>query len=361
MGQGTIAILLHLMSDWQMNLNLTRSILGLLLLCVAGMFAFVAALANEPAAQKTATGKTGNVFRDCPDCPEMVMLPQGRFVMGALPGEEERENVMDYFRGHSVPQHLVTIRYRLAIAKFDVTRDEYAQFVADTNRPDPDSCYGPDGSGRESDKKGANWHSPGFPQTGKDPVVCVNWDDAQAYVAWLGAKAGHVYRLPTEAEWEYAARAGTTTARYGSDRPAELCCYINHADLDFSELHPHESGVNRECRDGFAFTSPVGSFPRTNSASTTCLAMSGNGLEIAGTTTIRVRSPTVVLGKAGSVVGALCAAAPIAIFRGSSARPSATGPNRQAGTTAAGSAWLEHCHEFPFVLVRFDHAASCDR
>src|SRR5215831_6938407 len=73
--------------------------------------------------------------------------------------------------------------------------------------------------------------------------------------------------------------------------------------------------------------------------------MFGNGLEIAGTTTIRVRSPTVVLGKAGSVVGALCAAAPIAIFRGSSARPSATGPNRQAGTTAAGSAWLEHCHE----------------
>jgi len=261
MGQGTIAILLHLMSDWQMNLNLARSILGLLLLCVAGMFAFVAALANEPAAQKTATGKTGNVFRDCPDCPEMVMLPQGRFVMGAPPGEEERENVMDYFRGHSVPQHLVTIRYRLAIAKFDVTRDEYAQFVADTNRPDPDSCYGPDGSGRESDKKGANWHSPGFPQTGKDPVVCVNWDDAQAYVAWLGAKAGHVYRLPTEAEWEYAARAGTTTARYGSDRPAELCRYINHADLEFSELHPHESGVNRECRDGFAFTSPVGSFP----------------------------------------------------------------------------------------------------
>src|SRR5215831_18020788 len=85
--------------------------------------------------------------------------------------------------------------------------------------------------------------------------------------------------------------------------------------------------------------------------------MFGNGLEIAGTTTIRVRSPTVVLGKAGSVVGALCAAAPIAIFRGSSARPSATGPNRQAGTTAAGSAWLEHCHEFPFVLVRFDHVA----
>ena len=188
------------------------------------------------------------------------MLPQGSFVMGAPPEEEEHENVPDYFRGHSVPQHLVTIRYRLAIAKFDVTRDEYAQFVTETNRPDPDSCFGPDTSGRENDIKGANWHSPGFPQAGRDPVVCVNWDDAQAYVAWLSAKTGHVYRLPTEAEWEYAARAGTTTARYFSASPAELCRYVNHADLDYSEQNPHDSDVNRECRDGYAFTSPVGSF-----------------------------------------------------------------------------------------------------
>jgi formylglycine-generating enzyme required for sulfatase activity len=203
----------------------------------------------------------GTQFRDCCNgCPEMVMLPQGSFVMGAAPGEEERENVLEYFRGHSIPQHSVTIQHSFAIAKFDVARDEYAQFVAETNRPDPDSCYGPDESGGESDKKGANWHSPGFPQTGRDPVVCVNWDDAQAYAAWLSAKTGHAYRLPTESEWEYAARAGTTTARYGSDRPAELCRYINHADLDFSEQHPRESGVNRECRDGYAFTSPVGSF-----------------------------------------------------------------------------------------------------
>src|SRR5215468_1159243 len=82
--------------------------------------------------------------------------------------------------------------------------------------------------------------------------------------------------------------------------------------------------------------------------------MSGNGLEIAGTTTIRVRSPTVVLGKAGSVVGALCAAAPIAIFRGSSARPSATGPNRQAGTTAAGSASREPSHEITAEFFSYE-------
>jgi formylglycine-generating enzyme required for sulfatase activity len=240
-----------------MRVHLTRSLAGLAFLCVA---AFVPALANESPAQKSAA-IPDTTFRDCPDCPEMVVLPLGRFVIGAVPGEEARENAPAYFRGHSVPQHSVTIEHRFALGKFDVTRDEYAQFVLETKRPDPDTCYTPDESGGESDRKGANWHAPAFPQTGRDPVVCVNWDDAQAYVAWLSTKAGRLYRLPSEAEWEYAARGGTTTARYRSDRPAELCGYINHADLDFGEAHPRESGVNRACRDGYGFTAPAGSFP----------------------------------------------------------------------------------------------------
>jgi len=190
----------------------------------------------------------------------MVVVPQGKFIMGASAGEEEREDLPNQVRGRSVPQHLITIRHKLAIAKFDVTRDEYAQFVAETNRPDPDSCVTLNASGAFIATNG-NWHSPGFPQTGRDPVVCVSWDDAQAYVAWLSAKTGHVYRLPTEAEWEYAARAGTTTARYGSDNPAEVCRYTNVGDLDYSKQHPDDSGVNRACRDGYAFTSPVESFP----------------------------------------------------------------------------------------------------
>jgi formylglycine-generating enzyme required for sulfatase activity len=190
----------------------------------------------------------------------MVVVPKGRFTMGVAAGEEEPLKLPDRYTGHSVPQHVVTIRHKFAIGKFDVTREEYALFVAETHRPDPDSCITVNASGTGFITANGNWHAPGFPQTGRDPVVCVSPDDAQAYVVWLSAKTGHVYRLPTEAEWEYAARAGTTTARYGSDDPAELCRYTNLAGLDFSDQHAGAS-VALPCRDGYAFTSPVGSFP----------------------------------------------------------------------------------------------------
>ena len=208
------------------------------------------------------TPAPGTSFRDCSKgCPEMMVAPQGAFTMGAAAGEEERENLPNEVRGRSIPQHPVTIRDKLAIGKFDVTRDEYAQFVAETKRPDPDSCTTVKTSGAGFIATNGNWHSPGFPQTGRDPVVCVDWDDAQAYVSWLSAKTGHVYRLPTEAEWEYAARAGTTTARYGSDSPAELCRYTNIGDLEYSKQHPDDTDMNLVCSDGYAFSSPVGSFP----------------------------------------------------------------------------------------------------
>jgi formylglycine-generating enzyme len=237
---------------------LLSAVLGTVSLIPLSSVAFAAGLLERLRAHTPAPGTS---FRDCSNgCPEMVVVPQGRFTMGAPAGEEALENLPNELRGSSIPQHLITIRHKLAIAKFDVTRDEYAQFVAETNRPDPDSCTSVSASATFTATNG-NWHSPGFPQTGRDPVVCVSWDDAQAYVAWLSAKRGHVYRLPTEAEWEYAARAGTTTARYGSDNPAEFCRYTNVGDLDYSEQHPGDRGVNRACRDGYAFTSPVGSFP----------------------------------------------------------------------------------------------------
>ena len=219
------------------------------------------ARAQSQSAARARTPAPGRSFRDCSNgCPEMVVVQPGRFTMGAPAGEEERENLPNEVRGRSIPQHSVTIRHKLAIGKFDVTRDEYARFVAETKRPDPDSCTTVKTSGAGFIATNGNWHSPGFPQTGRDPVVCVNWDDAQAYVSWLSAKTGHVYRLPTEAEWEYAARAGTTTARYGSDSPAELCRYTNIGDLEYSKQHPDDTDTNLVCSDGYAFSSPVGSF-----------------------------------------------------------------------------------------------------
>src|SRR5437588_8340055 len=158
-------------SGGSMNRSVWRVMVGVAGLAVLGMTATLASA-------RTHTPAPGTSFRDCSNgCPEMVVVPQGRFTMGAPAGEEARANLPNQLRGRSVPQHLITIRHKLAIAKFDVTRDEYAQFVAETNRPDADSCDTLNASGGCIATNG-NWHFPGFPQTGTDHVVCMSWDDA---------------------------------------------------------------------------------------------------------------------------------------------------------------------------------------
>jgi len=114
------------------------------------------------------------------------------------------------------PQQQVNVR-RFAAGKFDVTRGDWAAFVSATNRPTRAGCSWTGRSGMKPDPKGS-WHDLGFAQDDRHPVVCVSWEDAQDYVRWLSQRTGHSYRLPSEAEWEYAARAGTTTA-YPGDRP----------------------------------------------------------------------------------------------------------------------------------------------
>ena len=125
------------------------------------------------------------VFRDidAPWCPELVVIPAGRFVMGSPPNEEGHIN----WEG---PQHFVTITEPFALGRYPVTFEEYDVFAVMTGRKRPRDL----GWGR-----------------GRRPVIDVSWEDAQAYVAWLGGRTGATYRLPSEAEWEYACRAGTTT------------------------------------------------------------------------------------------------------------------------------------------------------
>jgi formylglycine-generating enzyme required for sulfatase activity len=180
------------------------------------------------------TVQAGQAFRDCSDCPEMVVIPAGSFLMGSSAAETARDveavvprNEFAYAKKEMAseqPQHSVNINQPFALGKYRVTRGEFASFVRETGYSAGTGCtlwidhkypVSPD----------AGWQNPGFPQTDRDPVVCVSWRDAKAYIAWLNAKfLGRIpavgdgpYRLPSEAEWEYAARSGTRTSRWWGD------------------------------------------------------------------------------------------------------------------------------------------------
>jgi formylglycine-generating enzyme required for sulfatase activity len=142
-------------------------------------------------------------FQDCADCPEMVVVPAGNFDMGSPTDEPQRDD-------DEGPRHKVTIRNAFAVGQYAVTLAQFKAFVKDTGRKIDDGCYGWTGSEWKLDSA-KSYLSPGFEQSDLNPVVCVNWDDAQAYVKWLSDKTGKKYRLPSEAEWEYVARAGTAT------------------------------------------------------------------------------------------------------------------------------------------------------
>lgn len=198
-------------------------------------------------------------FRDCNICSEMVVIPAGKFMMGATDAEYKNHEQYMYSYRLETPRHEVHVK-SFAIGKFDVTRGQFAEFARETNF-DGRGCRIFNGSSWIFSRY-ASWENPGFTQTNNDPVVCVSWDDAQKFIAWLNHKAaryGHAsYRLPTEEEWEYAARAGTTTATYWGDEAFQQCKHENARDLSTARLNPDVP--NAKCDDGFVTTSPVGSF-----------------------------------------------------------------------------------------------------
>jgi len=188
----------------------------------------------------------GDTFRDCPDCPEMVVLPAGNFLMGLSTDEAKRDakqesftyKIVDSWRWSKtvMPQHPVKIQRPFALGKYPVTRGEFAAFVRETGYSANQPCFIAGGryGGFSSE---ADWRHPGFDQSDRDPVVCVSWDEARAYVDWINKKLAQAnpvllngwYYLPSEAEWEYAARAGTRTTRWwgnaiGSNKAVCLHC-----------------------------------------------------------------------------------------------------------------------------------------
>lgn len=174
--------------------------------------------------------------KDCDVCPELVLLPAGQYTMGS---DNSESTLPD-----EKPAHLVRIAKSFAVGKFEVTFDEW------------DACVADGGCKKVDDE---SWGR------GRRPVIDVNYAAVKAYASWLSNKTAKQYRLLSEAEWEYAARGGTTTAWFwgsiedGISVPAG-CLYANAHDQTSKRNRPDYTWLAHPCDDGFTYTAPVGSF-----------------------------------------------------------------------------------------------------
>jgi formylglycine-generating enzyme required for sulfatase activity len=198
----------------------------------------------------------GARFRDCEGCPEMVALPPGEFLSGAPPadpGGREGENDPP---GPGTERGKVRIPAAFALGRTEVTVGEFAAFARETGYRTVGGCFAR-ANGRELHIN-LSWSSPGFEQRDDSPAACLNFEDANAYAAWLSRKSGARYRLPREAEWEYAARAGATTRYFFGEDESDICAYANVADLTAARSFPYWKTAT--CHDGFSYTAPAGAF-----------------------------------------------------------------------------------------------------
>jgi formylglycine-generating enzyme required for sulfatase activity len=146
---------------------------------------------------------------DGADFPKMIVVPAGEYTMGSPASEPNRQ-------ANEGPRHRVRIGYSFAISQYTITMGEYARFVADTHHDVGEACFTIE-HGEYRLREGRDWRRVGFTQTGNSPRGCVNRNDAQAYVSWLSKRTSHTYRLLSEAEYEYANRAGSVNANWWGD------------------------------------------------------------------------------------------------------------------------------------------------
>jgi formylglycine-generating enzyme required for sulfatase activity len=192
---------------------------------------------------------------------DLVRIPAGEFVMGSPVQEGGR-------RANEGPPRRVRITRSFYMGAHEVTVGQFAAFVEATGyvteaERDLGGGFGIDfETGRVVQDPSCNWRDPGFPgheQSDEHPVMLISWRDAEAFCRWLSHREGVVYRLPTEAEWEYACRAGTTTAYWTGDESTSLNGAANVADRALGDVMPVAERAS-EFDDGHAFTAPVGSF-----------------------------------------------------------------------------------------------------
>jgi formylglycine-generating enzyme required for sulfatase activity len=184
----------------------------------------------------------------------MVVVPPGEFDMGFDGGEPER---------YEGPVRRVRIAYSFAVGRTEVTNAQYRRFVEASGHATTDAgCdIPPPGQRAPVPVPGTTWRDPGYgrPIRDDEPVACVRWSDAMAYVNWLAGVTGQRYRLLTEAEWEYAARAGTTGRHVWGEDVAAACRQANIYDQSASRATPQGDKRAAPCDDGFPGVAPVGS------------------------------------------------------------------------------------------------------
>jgi formylglycine-generating enzyme required for sulfatase activity/serine/threonine protein kinase len=204
--------------------------------------------------QKSITNSIGMKF---------ALIPAGEFMMGSDATDPDgRED--EFLDKASNEKHRVRITNPFYMGIHEVTRGQFRRFVDDAGYQTEAEKYGTSDGWNDVEKNWDRnsrdtWRTPGFDQTDEHPVVVVNWNDAQAFIAWLSHKEGKTYRLPTEAEWEYACRAGSNTRHSFGDDDAGLAKVGNVFDTTGRTIHPGWAWEIK-ARDGYAYTAPVGRF-----------------------------------------------------------------------------------------------------
>ena len=243
----------------------TGIVLSVIVVAILGVF--LATRGEKPAKPVVAPPPA---VVEAPAVSAMVQIPAGNFIMGSCKESGSclsGTSLDSEASSDEAPQHQVQIA-AFELGKTEVTVGQFRAFVKATSyRTDAEKdtggnkgCYAWDVSDGKWDwRAGRYWDKVGFSQSEQHPVACVSWNDAQAYITWLNGKTQTGYRLPSEAEWEYAARAGTTTRRYWGDDADQACAYANVAD---KTTGPNRQGwtTKHECSDGQFFSAAVGSY-----------------------------------------------------------------------------------------------------
>ena len=213
---------------------------------------------------------------------QFVRVPAGEFDMGSDEAPASLARAYPAFAADELaafadeaPVHRVRITRPLLFGRHEVTVAQFRRFLSASGYVPESVADGTGGYGWEPTHDPAraprnenfvgrsprySWRDPGFPKGDDHPVVNVTWNDAVALARWLGEREGVRYRLPTEAEWEYACRAGTRTRYHAGDEPRTLAGVANVFDRDAAATFPRGAAYGARHRDGFAFTAPVGRF-----------------------------------------------------------------------------------------------------